>query len=150
MDSVDKLSEIGAVLETYIKDANSGTNFSLSVHDVWFNIDSSVPRTPAILIEPQNVEREMQSTGFTTINTFLVHFTILHSRLGSESDTNQECLTIAEDLEEVLHANRRLGGELIHSIVSSTTLGVASRQKTTLRAARLVWQGFNKTKLPPL
>jgi len=150
MAVADKLSTVGEALETYIKAANSGSTFDLNVRDVWYNIDSSVPETPAILIEPQNLDRDMQQTGFTTINTFSVHFTVLHSRLGSEGDTRQECLKIAEDLEEVLHANRRLDDTLIHSLVSSIDLGVAARGKVTLRAARLVWEGFNKTKLPPL
>ena len=150
MDSADKLSEVGAALETYVKAANSSNDFDLDVVDVWYNIESSVPRTPAILIEPQDIGRDMQETGFTTINQFNFFFTVLHSRMGSEGETNQECLQIAEDLEEVLHANRRLDKLLVHSMVSSISLGVAARQKVMLRAARLTWSGWNKTRMPPL
>lgn len=146
----DKLSDIGKALNDLVNAANDGNDFDLSVRDVWYNIDTSVPETPAILIEPQSITRDITNTGHMTTNTFAVSFTVLHSRMGSETDTRTECLKIAEELEEVLHADRRLDGKLIHSFVSSIDLGLATRQKVTLRAARLVWSGFNKTRLPNL
>ena len=145
MGNEHKLSEIGVALETVLNNSNLNP-----VGGVWLNLESMVPELPAILIEPQVNQREMQQTGFTTQNKFIVHFTVLYSKLGSERDTNQDCLKLAENLETVLHNNRRLGGRLIHSLVNSIELGAANRQNVTIRAARLVWTGMSKTRLPPL
>jgi len=145
----DKLSVVGLALDQLINTANTDPQNSFNVREVWYSIDSGVPETPAVLIEPQNSPRELQETGFTTINRFTVHFTVLHSRLSSETETSKECLDLAEQLEDVLHSDRRLGGIIVHSYVTSIELGVATRQRTTLRAARLVWQGWSKTRLGP-
>jgi len=142
MVNVNKLSEVGKKLETVINAANIS-----SVRRVWLNLEGMVPETPAILVEPQNITRERYATGHQTLNTFTVHLTVLHSRIASETDTNQECLQIAENLEGTLHDNMTLDGLMVHSMVSSLELGVATRQKIALRAARLVWQGVSRTRL---
>ncbi len=144
MAHVSRLSEVGTALNAHVIAAPTN---ELDVRAVWYNVSSSVPETPAVLIEPQAKESDLYETGHYVINNFTVHFTVLHSRLDSEGVTNQECLALAEDLETLLHKNRTLNDTLVHSMVSSIELGLATRQKVTLRAARLVWQGFSRTRL---
>jgi len=119
----------------------------LGLEDVWYDITGLVPRTPAILIEPDTKTRELTNTGFQTLNTFSVAVIIIHSRMASNSITNAECLKLAEDVESYIHTDRTLGGILIHSYVISIEQGSVTQQKVLLRATRLVWNGISKTRM---
>jgi hypothetical protein len=143
MAFTDSLVDIGDALDVYL---NLGKS-TLGLQDVWYDITGLVPRTPAILIEPDNKLRELVATGHQTLNTFNVGIVIIHSRMASNSVTNKECLTLAESVESYLHQNRTLGGRLIHSYVVSTEQGTVTQQKVLLRATQLMWQGISKTRI---
>ena len=143
--ATDKLSVIGLALEDYLNDEKSQGN--LDVRTIWYDIDSGVPETPAVLIEPNGLSRDLVETGHMTMNNFNITLTVLYSRMGSESATKRECLQLAEELEDILHANRYLNKLVYHSMVNSIELGLATRERTTLRAARLTWLGRSKTRL---
>lgn len=119
----------------------------LGLKAVWYDIDSLVPTTPAVFVEPQNKRRVISNTGHMVENTFQVSIVLLHSRMGSKSETNEESLELAERLEAHLHTDKTLGGKLIHSYISSIEQGSVTLQKVLLRATGLTWQGMSKTRI---
>lgn len=143
MALTDSLVDIGDALHSYLEQGK----ITLDMRDIWYDITGLVPRTPAILIEPDNKIRELVATGHQTLNTFTVGVVIVHSRMADSSITNKECLTKAESVEAYLHQNRTLDGLLIHSYVTNIEQGTVTQQKVLLRATRLTWQGISKTRI---
>lgn len=143
MSLTDKLLVVSNDLVTYLKAGQS----TLGIEDVWEDITGLVPRTPSILVEPDNKIRELTNTGFQTTNTFNVNVIVIHSRMASNTVTNSECLELAEKVETYLHNNRTLAGKLIHSYVTDIQQGSVPQQKVLLRASKLSWRGLSKTRI---
>ncbi|MCA1799959.1 MAG: hypothetical protein LC650_01515, partial [Actinobacteria bacterium] len=87
------------------------------------------------------------NTGHMVENTFQVSIVLLHSRMASKSETNEEALELAEVIEAHLHTDKTLSGKLIHSYVSNVEQGSVTLQKVLLRATALTWQGMSKTRI---
>lgn len=139
----DSLAAVSQELYDYL-DYGKGV---LGIQRVWYDIDDMVPTTPAILVEPGDKSREISNTGHMVINTFQVNVILLHSRMASKSETNDEALTLAEEVESYLHDNKTLNGLIIHGYVSKLEQGSVAQQKVLLRATRLLWQGMSKTRI---
>lgn len=143
MALTDSFSEISQELYDYLVAGKT----DLGLQDVWYDISGLVPRTPAIMLEPQSKSRDLTQTGSQTTNTFDVSIILIHSRMASESVTNAESLALAEEVEEYLHDNRRLNGKLVHSYVVSLEQGSVTQQNVLLRATRLMWRGISRTRM---
>lgn len=117
------------------------------IHDVWYGEEALIPRTPALSVTPSSKARELTETGMMAMNRFSIAVVIYHSRLDDPQVTRRECDILAEEIEQFIHEDRRLGGLLIHSHIESVEPGFAARGKVTLRATRLSWTGLTKTRI---
>jgi len=117
---------------------------------VYYGDEEKIPRTPAITVAGIAKTRELAGTGHQTLNSFEVVMTIFHAKYGSVQVNRQECDKFAEEVEEFLHSDRRLGGELIHSFVSRVEPGYVARGEQILAGTRITWQGLSKTRLGEL
>lgn len=139
----DKVSVIGPMVEAYIKSRGN----ELGLRDVWYGDDDHIPETPAVLVTPGPKNREISATSHVTMTTFNFSLTLFHSRFTDPRITRQECDEKAEQLEEILHENRYLDGNLLHSYVSSMEFGVASRGNVLMKATRLSWVANSRTRI---
>ncbi|MCA1806909.1 MAG: hypothetical protein LC687_03465 [Actinobacteria bacterium] len=139
----DSLVEVSQALYQHLLTGRS----TLGLQDVWYDTKGVLPRTPAILIEPDNKARELMATGHQTSNTFQVGVVVVHSRMAASGITNKEVLELAENVETYIHTNRSLDGLLIHSYIVSIEQGSVTQQSTVFRATRLLWQGISRTRI---
>lgn len=140
----DKVSEIGPALETFLV----GRKQNLGLRDIWYGDDNDlIPQTPAIVIAPGVKERELTNTGYTTLNTFRFTLMLFHSRLTDPTVVRKECDAKAEQLEDTLHSNKRLGNLLLTSHVRSMEYGAAFRNNVALKATRLLWVATSQTRI---
>lgn len=144
---MSQLTDSLLVVSRYLYNWLDTDKNALGIRAVWYDIDSLVPTTPAIFIEPQNKRRIISNTGHMVENTFQVSIVLLHSRMASKSETNEESLQLAEAIEAHLHTDKTLGGNIIHSYINSVEQGSVALQKVLLRATALSWQGMSKTRI---
>lgn len=120
---------------------------ALGLTDVWYGEHNTIPRTPSLTVDPRTKTRALRETGHTVINTFEVVLTLFHSRLSSGQVMMSEVLSLAEQVEKVIHSDRKLGGLIVHGYVGRISTGFTTRNKVILKAAEIQWSGFSKTRL---
>lgn len=135
------------VVSKYLYESLEAEKDSLGFKAVWYDIEGLAPTTPAVIIEPQNKSRAISNTGHMVENTFQVSIILLHSRMASKSETNEESLEFAEAIEAHLHSDKTLGGLIVHGYVTGLQQGSVNLQRTLLRATALSWQGMSKTRI---
>lgn len=138
----DSLDAVAQALIEIVKASNL-----VDVKDVWYGDESNIPRTPAVSVDPDILTSEVIETGYTTRNDFTVIVTMYHSRLDAPGVTRKETLQKAEQLKAVLNSDRTLGGLVVYGYVGEIAPGFSARGRAILRATRLVWTGFNKTRM---
>lgn len=143
MPPTNSLDEVAQALVDVIK-ASAGP---LGLKDVWYGEEDLVPKTPAVSVVPDRKRRDIIETGYMARNDFEVVITLFHSRLASPTLVRRETIQLAEQLEDVIHADRTLGGLLVHSYVTELTPGFVRRGNVVMKATQLGWSGFTKTRL---
>lgn len=144
-DPTDSLDVVNEAIRALLIQNKS----TLGLTDVWYGEHQTIPNTPSVTVDPRSRRRELQSTGHTVRNYFGVFVTLFHSRLTGGSVMMKECLQLAEAVEAVIHADRKLGGLLTHSYVTQIDTGFTTRNKVILKAAQLQWSGHSTTRLLP-
>lgn len=123
------------------------TNSDLGFKDVFYGDEKLIPRTPAVSVIPDTKDRVLAETGMMVVNTFQVFIIIYHSRLDTVQVTRKECDALAEQLESLLHLDKKLGGLLYTSHATTLTPGYVTRGKVIMQATRITWQGRSKTRI---
>lgn len=139
------MSSLVAVAD-YLKNALEAAT-QLGFEDVFFGDQEMIPRTPAVAVDPSDMQRDLAgvATGGMTLNTMTVYVYIYHGPLQSPQITRRECDQLAEAVMEQLHKDLQLGGLVIHGYCTSLESGAASRGSVMLRTHRITWQGISKT-----
>lgn len=130
-----------------IIDFLSDNKTSLGLRTIVYGEDEFVTETPTVEVVPGTMTTETVETAFTVRNNFPVHITIIHSRLDNRQVTRKECDSFAYNVRNKLHENPKLGGLVVFGYVTMVEPGFTTRQRALMRATRLTWSGFSKTKL---
>lgn len=124
-------------------------NSTLTFEDIWYIDSDLVPRTPAAVVEPGDVDRELSGTTYRTHNSIEVNVILYLSRLNDIEGLQHEVDTLADDTASVINQNETLDGLVTHGFVQNVAYGHAVRGKVLLRAAMLTWVGTSITFINP-
>jgi len=120
----------------------------VGLQDVWFGEHDKLPRLPAVCVIGDTKEREDRGAPRLVTNTFRVRCDLYVVKISTQADIDRDALTLADDLEEVLHEDLTFGGIVIGSLVRSNEQGVVDKAGTRYRTARLTLELINRTMLP--
>lgn len=126
----------------------------LGIADVWFG-DQSVPRVPAICIQPGSETRQL--AGIPDMTQMMIDTGILlyHSRVDrSQQIAYRECISFAQRIKNYLHVNHlRLYSKdgarqlTIHGFCTNFDPGYVYQDRTRYNAVQMVWSSLTKTSL---
>lgn len=111
--------------------------------DVYWGEQGRYPRTPTIAVVPGTIDRELTQTGMQATITFPISILVMHGPLQHIEKTAKEVTEQAENVADILDADKTLGGLIIHGIVEEMEPGQVMRGEL-LSATRLAWSGFSK------
>lgn len=124
----------------------------LDLEEVYFGNQNLVPRTPAIMVDPNEIVRTLRQTGHVTENIMEIEMMYFYaSNKGNEVNT-REALLGAEAVADLLNSHPKLtttdGNDLvINGYVTRISSGFVTRRNTIYTAARLLWNGQSRTRL---
>ncbi len=133
---------------TYVHTKLTDDKFTLGLEDVWLGDQTKLPRTPSVAVEPGESRRELNGAPRRTENTFILYLMIYHNKLQDSQVTRLEAQQFSEVVESFIHADPRLGGLVIHSLVTANESGYANRENTLLVTNRLTLEARDQTQLP--
>jgi hypothetical protein len=136
------------VITLAVFDAVVAKKTDLSLQDVWFGEQNKIPRCPAVCVIGDTKTREARGAPRLVTNTFRVRCDLYVVKVGDVQDLHADALSLADDLEEVLHEDLTFGGIVIGSLVGSSEQGVVDRSGTNYRTARLTLELENRSMLP--
>lgn len=142
----DKPSQVVQYMVDYLRDNWENINLN-SPDDVYYGDQFRYPRWPSIAVQTANMRRSLNAVGSHTNNDFQLYILIFHGPLQNEQITERESMEYAETVMDLLHADRSLGGQMVHSYITVAEPGVAERGGAAVRTTRLTWEGLTKTRL---
>jgi len=130
----------------------------LGVTDVWFGDQLTVPRVPALCVEPGAERRQLEGIPDMTRMTIETGFFLYHSKVDrSQQVARRECVAVAQRIKNYLHVNHiRLysvdGSQqlTIHGFCTELDPGYAVRGDNRYNAVQMVWSSLTKTSLQRL
>lgn len=127
----------GEELLVYLKDRLELEKGALGISYVTISSDRLLPEYPAAIVAYDGLSREDHTTHYFKV-IIRCDIMLLHGNLDVPRQER-----IIEDLELVtrvvqsLHSDRTLGGEVIHSFVSSEDAGAVETENITVVGTRL-------------
>ena len=134
------------VVGDYIQEllANDG---SLGLQDVWYGDQELIPRVPAISIEPNGVDSLLAGVPFMVENTLTFILMLYYGGVQDVQISKRDCIEYAQTVMDAMHADKTMGGNVIHGFCTSVEYGVATKGNALIFASRITWQGLTKTQL---
>ena len=137
------------VLSEKVFDILTTNQEALGLEDIWMGDQDRVPRVPAAAVEPGPKTREWSGAPRRTRVTLDVYVLLyLEVVTGGIQRNVRESARLSEEVEAVLHADATLGGLVISSFVVENAPGYATREKTMMRASRMVLRSTSQIQLP--
>jgi hypothetical protein len=130
-------------------------DFNPAIKTIFYGDQEMIPETPALCIEPAEIERELQGVPFQTQNTLQVAFIVYNAGLGSMQDIQRATDLLAEDIIDVINRDSlpvRMDGTGANGLVTqgwvtNFQMGYAMKANMLMRADRFIWTGTSKTNL---
>jgi hypothetical protein len=120
----------------------------LGLTDVWLGDQVRVPRTPCAAVEPGPKTREYNGAP-RRFSVDLESYIMLYMEKVQDTQlSTQEVMSLAEEVEAVLHADAQMGGLVTSSYVLQNDPGYAERSGTLYRASRLTFRATSQKQLP--
>jgi hypothetical protein len=123
----------------------------LGLADVWYGDEDKVPTTPCVAVSSGEKTRVLDGASRRTLVDLTCYLMVYFEKIQGTEQNRKEAETLAEDVEAVLHADSTLGGIVVHSYVSRSEPGYASRGRSPralLSVTRLTFTGISKVSLP--
>lgn len=120
----------------------------LGVAAIFYGDQAKIPVTPTVCVDTDTKVRVINGTSRRTENTLTAFVIIYHSKVQDNQVTRKEADQLAEAIETLIHGDSRLGGLVIHSLVTTIQSGYAMRSNTQYRSSRLTVQGISQSLLP--
>jgi hypothetical protein len=136
------------VVTDAVLDAITAQKVPLALADIWFGEQNKIPRTPAVCVIGDGKSREPAGAPRAVMNTFHVRIDVYVMKVQDVQVSDMEVLTLADNLETVLHADLTFDGLVFGSLVVSNEQGVFNKAGTNYRSARLSLELKSKTQLP--
>jgi hypothetical protein len=143
---INTTSDFIAYLKPILDSAKSTTTPQIA--DVWIGDMNKLPRTPAVTLEPGEKRREYNGLPRKTL-VILEAFVCVYYGAVQDVELNlQGSISLAEQIEAVLHQDAQLGGNVISSMVTMSEPGVVMKSGALTRATRLTFQAQSQQLLP--
>lgn len=136
------------VLTQYVQGKLEDNKSYIEVQDVWLGDQTRFPRTPCLSVEPGPKSRESNGAPRRYAVMLDTYITLYVEKIQDASANTLLLIQTAERIEEVLHADNRLGGLVIESFVAQVEQGVAVRAGTELKACQLTFRSLSQKMLP--
>lgn len=131
-----------------------GAARTVTLQDVWFGDDETLPRTPCLVVEPGIKRTPLAGVPSQVENTLDVELLVYHATLDvARSVARREVVGLAEVISTWLHNNhlnlQDSNGDriVIHGWVTNTEPGYAYKGGTLYNAVQMTWTGITKTRL---
>lgn len=132
----------------YLCDKISANMNPLGIQSVFYGDQAKIPNTPTVCLETDTKSRAIDGTSRRTLNTLTAYVIIYHSKVQDIQVTRKEVDLLAEAIESLIHEDPRLGGLVIHSLVTTIQSAYATKTGSVYRAARLTVQAISQSLLP--
>jgi hypothetical protein len=146
-----KLSEVAHAYETIVKNVAT----SLGIQDVWYGNQVKFPRTPCVVVEPDDKTSVLRNSPRGTLNTFRVVILIIHMKVQDSQITRSEADTLAEAVEAEINKaqfktlpNAAGDALVVHQFVGRVESGFVNRENSNYMSTRLTAEAENLTQLP--
>lgn len=140
---------LGTVTQ-YLFDKFDGTKDTYGLLDVFYGDQSLIPRSPCLCVEPGPKNRQVGGVNRRSDNTFYVYLILYHGEVRSSQSNMKDVVTLAEQIETVVHADPRLGGLVTHCFCSQVLPGYQQKTGGLMRAARITVECTDVTNIPPI
>jgi len=117
----------------------------LGLEDVWYGEQDLIPRTPAVCVEPVDIDRTWSGTSTQTENKFQVHIILYVSTLKGAQTMRRETDKLAEQIADLINSDVNLGGLVLIGFVDKIEAGYNIKQGKLMWSSRLTWSALNKT-----
>lgn len=112
------------------------------------NDENLIPEYPAVLVQTDNVNREIHATQQYLVQ-FLLDIWIFHADMSvSTAVRSRQDIELATNVRKLLHANSTLGGHIIFGYVTGELPGITARvidaSVASIVTTRLTWIGENR------
>jgi hypothetical protein len=144
MALTDSIADVGE----YVFNLIEANESSLGLAKTYYGDQEKVPVTPVAIVETGDKLRELNGVPRRTKVTMTLYLMIYHSKVQDTQISRREVEALAEAVELLLHADRTLGGLVIHCMVTTIEPGYATRDRTMLRASRLTFEATSQIMLP--
>lgn len=123
---------------------------ALGLRTVSYGPQGLNPKYPVAQVAGDFLQRELHTTGYFR-NTYFVYIYVMHGNMKiSQQQRTKADLQLVRDIVRKLHQNKSMGGELIHSFVSSEQPGrLVGPQGNMIYGTRLTWEGTQTEPLTP-
>lgn len=144
MTLTNSLFEVANALVTNLE-ANKTT---LGLYAVHYGDQSLLEGTPLACVEPDVKRRTLKNAQRGTELTMYCQIFVYISAVQSPELNRQASDQVAEDIEDFIHADRTLGGLLIHCMITELASGYATKAGTLIKTSRLQFEGISQYRLP--
>lgn len=155
---VQKLTDSALTLSQRMFDILTANAAALGLNaggevNVWYGDQDSIPRTPAVCVEPGTKRRTLAGVPDMTELNLDVHLLVYHNAIAEQQASRKFCIQIAEGIEQFLHINHlnmvnSLGEQIIvHGLVTEFDPGYVYKQGTLNHSVHMIWTALSKTSL---
>lgn len=126
---------------------------NLALADVYFGDQDKLPVTPVVCIEPgekRNILRRAGAGRMIDIE-FDISILVYHSFITSPQQNRRGADTLAELVEDIVHADKQLGTTnplVIHGYCTTVQSGYTTKTGTLVRANKILYQAQSQFVLP--
>lgn len=132
----------------YMYDLIDKNASALGIEALYYGDQDKLPATPAVCIEPDEKPRELKGAQRMTLVRFRVYVLIYYGVIGTPQDNRRNADELAESIETLIHSKPRFDGLLIHGMCTSIESGYVTRDRSLLRASRILFEGESQQLLP--
>lgn len=121
---------------------------ALGINCLFYGDQDRIPGTPCVCLEPDVKSSSLKGAPRRTQVNFVTYLLIYHSEVTSPQDNLRSANVLAEQIETLIHADRTLGGLVIHCMVAATDSGYVRKNNTLMRSSRLTVTAESQDMLP--
>ena len=139
------MSDIATIVQATVDLLKDDT--SLGLKEVYYGDQTGIPFVPSATVELADTAREYNQTGLFTNLIVQLQIVVYHGLLADVQKIKKELDQFIQKVEDKLHKDNTLGGEVITGLVTSVEPGVAVVGRAQFYAHRITWEAIIKERI---
>lgn len=139
------------VLALYIKNLIQTNKVPLGIdNDVLYGDHNNILGGISVIVDSGTKSRSLARVAYPgggTMNEMVVLVTVYNNKTGSEAVERLRLDQTAEAVENLLHQNTTMGGNIIHGYVHTWQPGIRFKTSSMFRVVEMMFVGQSKTNL---